>query len=1038
MGEAGAAWSFDAELARAVADRVPAGAGAGMLLPAGLTLPAPQGEEADGGQPLPRARLARFWRDPVRWLSENRLGLRAEDEGGATVDREPLELDGLQGWQLSRALLDAHDEGVSAPVAAAVLQGAARCRWAPRARGPPGPPGARGRGHRRGRAPRRRTRSPARPAGPCHRRAGPRGAHPRGPAGQLGPVQHPPRGRQPRLEKLLSAWVHLLAWTVVAEGGRVVVRVVSVGRAPDVWALALPEADDAERLDAAQGALTWLLAGHRRGTLQPLPLFKKTSAAFAAAVDGAGGDGGRSGHRPQAPGPRHAGRREAWAGGDRTGEGAESALVRLFGPPDARWSRRPWLDAADDLDRDRGRRPGPLGARPRGQGGGGGLHLRAGRRWWRRAMSETQPFDLTGPLPDGITVLEASAGTGKTYSIAHLLVRLVAEEGVGIEEVLVVTFTRLATAELRDRLRARLAEAAAALEGEPVADSLLEAWAAGAPDDARATWLRRIQVAREDFDAAAVSTIHSFCGLMLQTSAFESGSSFDRTLVTDLGPLLDEIVADWLTAARYGTGDDDLDAWTNRALRDACQLGPDAARSLAGQVVADLEVTIPPATGPTLAEWRALLAPLRAAIANPDLDLRPVFEQAKAAKLLDGRSYRPGTPSPTGTARGHRGRPRARGRRRSPVLLWSGEAAKAKGDISLLLEHPVIVALEPVLDGMEAAVTWVRTRCRGRPRCSTRASASGASRASGPPPRAAALRIRAAAPPCARPSAPVPGAHRRVPGHRHPGGRRSPPSPPGRATPSASASSSSATRSATTFRGANVHVYLRARKADQTYTMTRNFRSDAPLVAGLNHLMDRPGIFGDASGQGIAYVPVDTLDRAPARLTAAGASVQIRLDGALVGKDGRDHRQGRRRPAIAEDVAAQAAALLSEGAQVADEAAPTGWRVVHPGDLAVLVPTHGHAQVVAEALRAAGVPATITRSQSVFASGAALDLQRWLQALNRPGHDACGPSRPRRWGASTRPPWPGWTRTAGASWWPASTRPGRPSTASASCGPSVS
>ena len=179
-------------------------------------------------------------------------------------------------------------------------RGSARCRWAARARGPRDHQ-ARGRGHRRGRAP-RRTRSPARPAGPCHRRAG---------------LGHIPEARQAswgqysilrvvgslRPEKLLSARVHLLAWTVVAEGGRVVVRVVSVGRAPDVWRWP-SEADDAERLDAAQGALMRLLAGHRRGTLQPLPLFKKTSAASRRRWTG-GRHGGRSGHRPQAPGPRH-------------------------------------------------------------------------------------------------------------------------------------------------------------------------------------------------------------------------------------------------------------------------------------------------------------------------------------------------------------------------------------------------------------------------------------------------------------------------------------------------------------------------------------------------------------------------------------------------------------------------------------------------------------------------------------------------------------------------------------------------------------
>src|ERR687892_806584 len=64
-------------------------------------------------------------------------------------------------------------------------------------------------------------------------------------------------------------------------------------------------------------------------------------------------------------------------------------------------------------------------------------------------------FDVCGPLPRGVTVLEASAGTGKTYTIAALAARYVAE-GIPLERVLLVTFTRMATGELRERVRERL------------------------------------------------------------------------------------------------------------------------------------------------------------------------------------------------------------------------------------------------------------------------------------------------------------------------------------------------------------------------------------------------------------------------------------------------------------------------------------------------------------------------------------------------------------------------------------------------------
>lgn len=71
---------------------------------------------------------------------------------------------------------------------------------------------------------------------------------------------------------------------------------------------------------------------------------------------------------------------------------------------------------------------------------------------------EPQPFDVCGDLPTGVTVLEASAGTGKTFTIAALAARYVAD-GTPLHQLLIVTFTRMATGELRDRVRQRLVSA---------------------------------------------------------------------------------------------------------------------------------------------------------------------------------------------------------------------------------------------------------------------------------------------------------------------------------------------------------------------------------------------------------------------------------------------------------------------------------------------------------------------------------------------------------------------------------------------------
>jgi exodeoxyribonuclease V beta subunit len=76
-------------------------------------------------------------------------------------------------------------------------------------------------------------------------------------------------------------------------------------------------------------------------------------------------------------------------------------------------------------------------------------------------------FDANGfPLTPGLHLLEASAGTGKTFALAHLVLRLVAEKGWPLRELLVVTYTDAAAAELRDRIATRLQAALTALESQ--------------------------------------------------------------------------------------------------------------------------------------------------------------------------------------------------------------------------------------------------------------------------------------------------------------------------------------------------------------------------------------------------------------------------------------------------------------------------------------------------------------------------------------------------------------------------------------------
>ena len=147
----------------------------------------------------------------------------------------------------------------------------------------------------------------------------------------------------------------------------------------------------------------------------------------------------------------------------------------------------------------------------------------------------------------GLNLIEASAGTGKTWTIAALYIRLLLERELRPENILVVTYTKAATAELRDRIRQRIAKA-------------LELFATGAKgrDELEALLLKRYRKrdqairlltrALYSFDDAAIFTIHGFCQRALAENAFESGSLFDTDMTTDQSALVQEAADDfWRT-----------------------------------------------------------------------------------------------------------------------------------------------------------------------------------------------------------------------------------------------------------------------------------------------------------------------------------------------------------------------------------------------------------------------------------------------------------------------------------------------------------
>ena len=145
-------------------------------------------------------------------------------------------------------------------------------------------------------------------------------------------------------------------------------------------------------------------------------------------------------------------------------------------------------------------------------------------------MSVEKPTPLDAPLTAGRTLIEASAGSGKTRAITTLVARRVVEQGLEIDRILVVTFTKLATAELRRRIRGIFREIQDARgsspgHGDDQAKELLEKWR-GMEELSEQTIEDRIDLALLDIDRANILTIHGFCQRALAEFAFETGFAF--------------------------------------------------------------------------------------------------------------------------------------------------------------------------------------------------------------------------------------------------------------------------------------------------------------------------------------------------------------------------------------------------------------------------------------------------------------------------------------------------------------------------------
>jgi exodeoxyribonuclease V beta subunit len=204
----------------------------------------------------------------------------------------------------------------------------------------------------------------------------------------------------------------------------------------------------------------------------------------------------------------------------------------------------------------------------------------------------------------GTSLIEASAGTGKTYTLTTLYLRLLVEQELLPSQILVVTYTQAATSELRERVRGRIVQSIEAQGlGSPGTDAeeedaesralreLAELARIRAAESGRPDALRR---ALQEFDEAAIFTIHGFCQRTLQENAFESGLAFDAQLV-EQPDQLERTLAQDLWTRLLGAEDPSFVAWLVEGSGQRWQFEPDALRrDVLGEIGADENMPVVP------------------------------------------------------------------------------------------------------------------------------------------------------------------------------------------------------------------------------------------------------------------------------------------------------------------------------------------------------------------------------------------------------------------------------------------------------------
>lgn len=628
----------------------------------------------------------------------------------------------------------------------------------------------------------------------------------------------------------------------------------------------------------------------------------------------------------------------------------------------------------------------------------------------------------------GSRLIEASAGTGKTYTIAALYVRLVLGHGGEVAfsreltppEILVVTFTEAATKELRERIRRRLSEAARWF-GHPAAEAAPE-WVDDFLRELRAQYAakdwsgceRRLQAAAEWMDEAAVSTIHGWCHRMLREHAFDSGSLFSETLETEPDDLLLEAVRDYWREFFMPLPAESLallrgwfkDAFVPEKFQGAlARLLPLAGELEEGPEPAEVAEEV-------RRQWREAKAPWGKWVP----ELQTFFDEARNRKEIDGRTLRADyvqdwlaalarwRDDPLAEAPDLSKKAWSRLTRTGLDEAWkSGEAPRHEAIDALENLHPQLERLreQGKASILQHAARWVAQRFsvlqRRRAQLGFDDLLTRLDQAlRGPNGARLAARIRQSFPVALidefQDTDPV---QYRIFEAVY--------APQENDPQTALILIGDPKQAIYAFRGADIYTYLEARRAcgERRYTLRRNFRSTRAMVEAVNRVFVNAQEKGEAGA--FLFRTAEGEDLLPfLRAEANGLNEQFVCEEneppALMawwvqGEEATEPLGVKEyRDQLAHGCAEEIVRLLRLGregrAGFVDPAKGT-MRPVRAADVAVLVHTGEEAKLVRAALARRGVRSVyLSERSSVFASPAAADLQRWLEACAEPQNDA--------------------------------------------------